>query len=242
MTLYNNVCGKFDDNIVSQVKGLPNSSFPVRINISGSPVVIPANQVGLNYNTIPPTLPMPTIVANSAGSSTSANGSQSGRKGYVPAISKTFKIKNTGIRSLQVDWRVFDQTDLDKVDNDVFSINVVKNQSFDKKHLPYKFRFTALEPEESQSSPFEVAPKQVVVNARSIQEFTVTFNPTKDVGNFKTILLASPELSQEEIEIADDPNDLPKKGSLGTIALKLNANTISPELSIDKSSRLEGSK
>ena len=68
----------------------------------------------------------------------------------------------------------------------------------------------------------------MVVNARSLQEFTVTFNPTKDVGNFKTILLASPELSQEEVEIADDPNDLPKKGSLGTIAIKLNANTIQP--------------
>ena len=70
----------------------------------------------------------------------------------------------------------------------------------------------------------------------------MTFNPTKDVGNFKTILLASPELSQEEIEIADDPKDLPKKGSLGTIALKLSANTISPELSIDKSDKLEGGK
>ena len=70
----------------------------------------------------------------------------------------------------------------------------------------------------------------------------MTFNPTNDVGNFKTILLASPELSAEEIEIADDQQDLPKKGSLGTIALKLNANTISPELSIDKSSRLEGGK
>jgi len=149
VTLYNNVCGKFDDTITSCVKGLPNMSFPVRINISGSPVVIPANQVGLNYNTIPPTLPMPTIVANSAGSGGSPTGSQSSRKGYVPAISKTFKIKNTGIRSLQVDWRVFDQSDLDKVDNDVFAINVIKNQSFDKKHLPYKFRFTALEPEES---------------------------------------------------------------------------------------------
>ena len=108
--------------------------------------------------------------------------------------------------------------------------------------MPYKFRFTALEPEESRNSPFEVEPKSVVVNARSIQAFRVTFNPTQDVGNFRTILLASPELSQEEIEIADDINDLPKKGSLGTIALKLNANTISPELSIDKSSRLDAGK
>ena len=164
MTIYNNVCGKFDDIINSQVKGLPQMQFPVRINITGSPVVIPPNQVGLNYNTIPPTLPMPTIVANTAGV-TKANASA--RKGYVPAISKTFKIKNTGIRSLQVDWRVFDQSDLDKVDNDVFNIGVIKNQSFDKKTLPYKFKFTALEPEESQNSPYEVQPKNVVVNARS---------------------------------------------------------------------------
>ena len=163
----------------------------MRINISGSPVVIPANQVGLNYNTVPPTLPMPTIVANSA----SNKGNSSSHKGYVPSISKTFKIKNTGIRSLQVDWRVFDQSDLDRADNDTFSIGVVKNQSFDKKRYPYKFKFTAIEPEESQNSPFEVNPKSVVVNARSFQEFTVVFNPTKDVGRFNTVLLASPELS-----------------------------------------------
>jgi hypothetical protein len=70
----------------------------------------------------------------------------------------------------------------------------------------------------------------------------VTFNPTKDVGNFRSILLASPELSQEEVEIAADPNDLPKKGSLGVISLCLNANTISPLLSLDKSVKLNGGK
>lgn len=66
VTIYNNVCGKFDDKIISEVKGLPPIEFPISIAISGSPVVIPANQVGLNYKTIPPTVPMPTIVTNSA--------------------------------------------------------------------------------------------------------------------------------------------------------------------------------
>jgi hypothetical protein len=66
VTIYNNVCGKFDEQIFCNVKGLPPVTFPVRINISGSPVVIPPNQVGLNYNTIYPTLPMPTVVANTA--------------------------------------------------------------------------------------------------------------------------------------------------------------------------------
>ena len=82
VTIYNNVCGKFDDKISSLVEGLGMIEFPVRINISGSPIVIPNNQVSLNYNTRFPTLPMPTIVANSQ------------------PIKKSFKIRNTGIRSL----------------------------------------------------------------------------------------------------------------------------------------------
>lgn len=65
VTIYNNVCGKFDDNIKAIVDGLNPIEFPVRINISGSPVIIPQNQVGLNYNTMPPSLTMPTVVANS---------------------------------------------------------------------------------------------------------------------------------------------------------------------------------
>ena len=141
VTLYNNVCGKFDDRIVSQVAGLPQIQFPVRINITGSPVVVPNNQVGLNYNTVPPTLPIPTVVANSN------------------SISKTFKIKNTGIRALQVDWKIFDKKDLEKADNDQFSIKIIKNVSFDKKRNPYKFNFVALEPEESANSAFEINPK-----------------------------------------------------------------------------------
>lgn len=63
----------------------------------------------------------------------------------------------------------------------------------------------------------------------------VNFNPTEEVGNFKSIVIATPEVSQEEIEIANNADDLPKKGSLGVIALALDANTIAPFLSLDKS-------
>ena len=90
MTIYNNLCGKFDDRIIAQVAGLPTVEFPVRIGINGSPVVIPPNQVGLNYSSIYPTLPIPTVVSNTS------------------AVTKTFKIKNTGIRALDVNWKLFD--------------------------------------------------------------------------------------------------------------------------------------
>ena len=90
VTIYNNVCGKFDDRIISKVKGLPDIEFPISISISGSPVRIPANQVGLNYNTLAPTLPIPTVVAKSK------------------PVSKTFNIKNTGIKSVDISWLMFD--------------------------------------------------------------------------------------------------------------------------------------
>jgi len=83
VTIYNNVCGKFDDKICANIDGLAKVEFPVRINITGSPVVIPNNQVGLNYNSLFPTLPMPTIVANAR-----------------EAPPKQFMIKNTGALNL----------------------------------------------------------------------------------------------------------------------------------------------
>ena len=43
VTIYNNVCGKFDDRIISKVKGLPDIEFPISISITGSPVLIPLN-------------------------------------------------------------------------------------------------------------------------------------------------------------------------------------------------------
>lgn len=43
VTIYNNVCGKFDDKIVSEIKGLQPVEFPISIAISGSPIVVPLN-------------------------------------------------------------------------------------------------------------------------------------------------------------------------------------------------------
>ena len=54
--------------------------------------------------------------------------------------------------------------------------------------------------------------------------------------------MATPEISQEEIEIATNVDDLPKKGSLGIIALSLDANTIAPMLSLDKAQEMDGDK
>lgn len=107
----------------------------------------------MNYNTIPPTLPIPTAVANSQ------------------SITKTFKIKNTGIREVDMLWRLFDQKDLEEQQTDYFTMDVAKNLSYDRKENPYKFAFKAIEPEESNNSAFEIQPKESTIRSKETAEF-----------------------------------------------------------------------
>ena len=115
--------------------------------------------------------------------------------------------------------------------------------AFDKNTMPFKFEYTAIEPEPSRDSAYEITPASVSVGSRSTHQFTVTFDPSKGTGHFKSIILASPELSQDEIEIQQATNpgglDLSKKGSLGIISLFLDATTIDPKLSIDRKCKMD---
>ena len=117
--------------------------------------------------------------------------------------------------------------------------------AFDKAENPYKFDLKAIEPEPSEGSAFKIDPPSVAVGSRSQYKFTVTFDPSKGTGNFKSIILASPELSQEELEIQSQSGnqnssiDFTKKGSLGVISLNLDATTIDPLLSIDRKLKMD---
>ncbi len=137
-------------------------------------------------------------------------------------------MKNTGIRGIQVDWKIFDSKDLEQTDNDIFETSIVRNFGFDSNENPYKFNFTAIEPEESKNSAFEVVPKNSILGPREIQTFTVTFFSNKGVGEFRSIMMATPELSMEELEIAEDGDEFTKKGALGIISLNLFGETITP--------------
>ena len=64
VTTYNNVCGKYEDLLISEVKGLPEISIPITIGIKGSPITIPSNQVGVYFNEDPPALVMKPSVKN----------------------------------------------------------------------------------------------------------------------------------------------------------------------------------
>lgn len=43
VTAFNNVCGRFEDILVSQVEGLPVQRFPLKVLVTGTPVQIPPN-------------------------------------------------------------------------------------------------------------------------------------------------------------------------------------------------------
>lgn len=58
--------------------------------------------------------------------------------------------------------------------------------------MPYKINLTAIEPEPSYESAFEISPSECIVPARKFQEFDVYFDATKGLGLFKSVVLAHP--------------------------------------------------
>ena len=203
VTIYNNACGRFEDVIVSDIKGLPQVKFPVYVSISGSPLIIPENQVGLNYYTSPPTMAFPTVVDRS------------------PQLTRSFKIKNTGIADVIIDWKLFDERDQKKrrEDENLFNITIDKNTGFDSEENPFKLNFNLIEPEPSMTSPFEIEPQTVIIPARETQFFEVKFSPDQGVDTFKSVILAHPQLAEnlrsegeegriEEMESQRKPVDL----------------------------------
>lgn len=202
VTIYNNACGKFDDVFTSIIKGLPQFQFPINIRISGSPLVIPENQVGVNYNTFPPTIAFPTIIDNS------------------PQLLKTFKIKNTGIADVNVHWNLFDERDREQQgDSDMFDIKIMKNTAYDSKDMPYKLEFNMIEPDESQNSPYEIEPKECIIPSKAVVEFDVKFSSDQGVANFPSVLLAHPQLAEQDIDPDDEEKLAAAKRPLGIVSL-----------------------
>jgi hypothetical protein len=157
------------------------------VNVIGSPLIIPENQVGLNYYTNPPTMAFPTVVDNS------------------PQLTKSFKIKNTGIADVIIDWKMFDERDQahKKEDQDLFKISIDKNTGFDSEENPFRLKFDLIEPEPSHGSAFQIEPQHVIIPARETQFFEVKFDSDQGVDTFRSVILSHPQLV--------DNFDLPKE-------------------------------
>jgi len=62
VTLYNDICGLFNDNLVINIDGLPQTVIPIRVKVTGSPIMLAANQVGINLSGEYPTINIGTVV------------------------------------------------------------------------------------------------------------------------------------------------------------------------------------
>eukprot|EP00826_Nyctotherus_ovalis_P036803 TRINITY_DN3297_c0_g1_i5.p1 TRINITY_DN3297_c0_g1~~TRINITY_DN3297_c0_g1_i5.p1 ORF type:complete len:377 (-),score=105.03 TRINITY_DN3297_c0_g1_i5:435-1565(-) len=144
-------------------------------------------------------------------------------------VTKSFKIKNTGIQDVVIDWKIFDLQDIvGNTESDLFTLSLGKSEG--NAADPYKIDFEAVEPkEESKDSPFTVIPKQVIVRSREKATFEVTFDTSKALGVYNSVLLAHPRVAGEETS-----------SNLGVIYLSLRGQTVAAHLTIDKKYRMDG--
>ena len=52
--------------------------------------------------------------------------------------------------------------------------------------------------------------------------------------------MATPSLTEEELQIAEDAEEFRPKGSLGIVSFKILAESITPLLTVDKKARIDG--
>lgn len=66
VTVYNDVCGNFRDNLICEIQGLEPKRLPTHIMVSGSPVVIDQCQLGVDFKTDYPTLNLGSTITGVA--------------------------------------------------------------------------------------------------------------------------------------------------------------------------------
>jgi len=65
VTLYNDICGEFNDNLLVNIESLPLKKIPVKVKVTGSPIALALNQVGINLRGEFPLINMGTIIKGS---------------------------------------------------------------------------------------------------------------------------------------------------------------------------------
>ena len=94
--------------------------------------------------------------------------------------------------------------------------------------------FRSIEPEqESTNSPFIVTPKRSIVSSKEKHTYEVTFDTSRFLGTYNSVILAHPHIAQEEAKSEFSPN-------LGVICLSLHGETLKAHLTVDKKQRMDG--
>lgn len=84
VTIFNDICGMYEDTLIIDIKGLEPFKFPVLINVKGSPIIVTPNQVGVSFKGEYPEVNVGNVLRNQG-----------------PTVKK-FKVSNTGPKDMEI--------------------------------------------------------------------------------------------------------------------------------------------
>ena len=212
VSIYNEISGNFTDTQISEVKGQDPVSFPVKLFIKGSPLIIPINQVGLDIKSQP-------CLLNLGGMQLNAN-----------PIVKTFKLENIGTSDQDVDLRIYDVDNQDP-NRDQFNIKIQPPQPGTKDMCFVNWQ--AIAPPEALEGPFQVNPSSCIISSKTIKSFEVSYYLNEE-KKCNSVITATPRIHKSINSV--DKVDF----DLGTLAVKIKAETFLPKVDLHKQPNLHG--
>ena len=84
VTVFNDICGMYEDTLKIEIQGLDPFTFPVHINVQGSPIIVTPNQVGVSFKAEYPEVNVGNVLRNQG-----------------PTMKK-FKVSNTGPKDIEI--------------------------------------------------------------------------------------------------------------------------------------------
>ena len=193
------------DKLISEIKGLDPTEFPVKLFIKGSPLIIPVNQVGLDIQQNPPLLNLGGMQLNSS-----------------PMV-KSFKLENIGTSDLEVDLKIYNIDELDP-HRDQFQIKICPPLPGTQDKVECKWM--PISPEESKDGPFNVEKSSCVILSKTVSTFKVQYYLNEE-SQRNSVITASPRIINQD-------EDKHLNFDLGTLAVKLRAETFLPKLELQK--------
>ncbi len=172
ITVYNECVGDFEDELISQVKGLPERKFPISIRIRGNPLQLAPFQTGIDFKEDPPVMNLGNVICK------------------INYIQKSFKVINTGANLIMLDWKVYDYHRIlfPAKDKNLFKVKIVENKNnFSLKYIP-------CEPEEFSKSDekFTIEPNNYLIQPKGFKDFNVKFK-TNESGISSALVVAYPK-------------------------------------------------
>lgn len=168
--IFNEIAGSFKDKLVAKIRGLEPQEFPINMNIRGSPLVIPTDQVGLGISEIPYTLNLGGMLVN------------------TEPLRKPLRIDNTGTQPLKVKFSIYSIDELDQ-QRDQFRIRIGDPEPGTGNIAGVKFE--PIKPEKTSETPFQIDQEVISLPAKSTKIINVEYQ-SNDIKLFRSVLIAEP--------------------------------------------------